>query len=141
MERKRGLSKGTKLGPMEEWPSVVWTDTALRCIVRIDSWLQRKKEPRKKWEVHKFGINLSYMELENAPDGDYTNVIRFDCQHFHAEVHEFWQSSDPVPLKWAKDKSRDRIFSICSDDIKSNYREYIGKMRDVRVRERGGSND
>lgn len=84
---------------------------------------------KRSMEVHKFGINLSYKEPEDPPEAEFRNVVRYDCTHYHAEIHRFWRSKRPEELKWAKDLRLDGIFNRCREDIMKNYRSYIQRMR------------
>ncbi|MFQ5796664.1 MAG: hypothetical protein ACE5JP_16670 [Candidatus Bipolaricaulia bacterium] len=124
-------SDETIYGPREKRRPDIFEDQELGCTVRIDSWIRRKKEPGKKWEVHDFGINLSYKVAEDAPENEFQDVVRYDCRHYHAEMHKFWISPVPIELKWAVGKQLDEIFEVCKQDIKENYRSYIKHMQAV----------
>jgi len=126
-----GAGEGV-LGPRQAWPPLVFEDPELRCIVRIDAWMQRKKEPGRKWTLHAFGVHLSYLELAEAPEGDLQDVIRYDCEHFPVEVHRFWISPEPVEVKEWAGKDLGEVLRLCLQDVRENYRIYIQHMREAK---------
>lgn len=108
---------------------LVFEDRELGCVVRLDSWMQRKKVPGQKWELHAFGVNLSYMELGDVPDGEFRDVLRYDCEHYHVEVHRFWESRHPVELEAFRDQPLGEAYRFCERDLRRHYRDYIRKLR------------
>lgn len=57
------------------------------------------------------------------------NAIRYDCEHYHVEVHRFWESRHPVELEAFRDQPLGEAYRFCEQDLKRHYRDYVQKMR------------
>ena len=129
-------SRKVVLGPRQAWPPIVFEDPELGCVVRIDAWMQRKRVPGKKWTLHAFGVQLGYLELDEAPEGDFQAVLRYDREHFPVEVHKFWISPDPIPVKEWEGKDVGEVLRLCLQDVRENYRVYIQHMREAKRKQK-----
>lgn len=116
-----------------DFPSVIFPDEDLGCLVRIDGWQWEIKRPGRRKEIEEFALNLSYSErIELEPD--WKPVKRYDCKHHRIEKHEYWISRRAKPVReWGK-KPLSEVLTLARRDFSGHYASYIAKMKKKGVR-------